>query len=458
MIYSTMNRTIKKIDQHSLGLQICKSGYKGLILDTEWTLFITNFALSEKIDLRPPDWLRNEHITKIMSIWHIHPNLYNSLELEKKELWNDFYAGQTNEIPINLSAFEQILICQLFRPELSISYVETFIMKTIGSKNMFVEKPTISSLIPPLYDNAFSPIILITSSYVDPSKEILEYCNSCKPAIEYKEISIGKGLESTVLDLVNEAAINGNWICIKNAHLLANWMQKLDIELKKINPKVGFCIWIITEKIIDFPEAFILRSKVMLYEDSDIVKPILCKLVNQWSPLIKSLKNERVIKLIIVAITLHAVIQARRTYIPTGWVKHYEFNEADLKAAIDIILLVEQNTPNKFDWDIIQGLIQHVCYGGRIIQKIDTTVFSIHLQEFLNDNIFTKRWKPLNFDLMLPQSKELSDYEKAIAEMSDSVSCEQFGLSVSFNHLKNLTSYANLLKQLRSKYLFTISP
>lgn len=33
----------------------------------------------------------------------------------------------------------------------------------------------------------------------------------------------------------------------------------------------------------------------------------------------------------------HAVVQERRTYIPQGWSKFYEFSLADLKAGCDIL-------------------------------------------------------------------------------------------------------------------------
>lgn len=33
----------------------------------------------------------------------------------------------------------------------------------------------------------------------------------------------------------------------------------------------------------------------------------------------------------------HALIQERRTYIPQGWAKFYEFNDSDLNAALNIL-------------------------------------------------------------------------------------------------------------------------
>ena len=33
----------------------------------------------------------------------------------------------------------------------------------------------------------------------------------------------------------------------------------------------------------------------------------------------------------------HAIVQERRSYIPLGWVKAYEYGDGDLKAGLDII-------------------------------------------------------------------------------------------------------------------------
>lgn len=33
----------------------------------------------------------------------------------------------------------------------------------------------------------------------------------------------------------------------------------------------------------------------------------------------------------------HALVQERRTYIPQGWAKFYEFNDSDLNAALNVL-------------------------------------------------------------------------------------------------------------------------
>ena len=62
-------------------------------------------------------------------------------------------------------------------------------------------------------------------------------------------------------------------------------------------------------------------------------------------------------QLLFVLAWFHAVLQERRTYIPQGWTKFYEFSPSDLKSAADICdsaIGLSQGTP---DWVTIHGLL-----------------------------------------------------------------------------------------------------
>jgi dynein heavy chain 2 len=67
------------------------------------------------------------------------------------------------------------------------------------------------------------------------------------------------------------------------------------------------------------------------------------------------------------------VAQERRTFIPQGWTKFYEFTFADLRSAADVIALaVKDNRPPQ--WPYLHGLLEMAIYGGRIDNDADAKV------------------------------------------------------------------------------------
>ena len=55
----------------------------------------------------------------------------------------------------------------------------------------------------------------------------------------------------------------------------------------------------------------------------------------------------------------HAIQQERRTYIPPGWTKFYEFNATDLITAMDIIDGQLVSSGGKVpSWNTVHGLLE----------------------------------------------------------------------------------------------------
>lgn len=68
------------------------------------------------------------------------------------------------------------------------------------------------------------------------------------------------------------------------------------------------------------------------------VKKNLHRTYDSWSPeLVARGNNVNRAQALFVLAWFHAVVQERRTYIPQGWSKFYEFSLADLKAGCDIL-------------------------------------------------------------------------------------------------------------------------
>lgn len=99
----------------------------------------------------------------------------------------------------------------------------------------------------------------------------------------------------------------------------------------------------------------------------------------------------------------HAVVQERLRYSPLGWAKRYEFNESDLKCALDTIdtwvdsaAMGRTNIPpEKVPWAALRTLISQCIYGGKIDNAFDQRL----METFLN-NMFTEKSFEHDFPLV----------------------------------------------------------
>lgn len=58
---------------------------------------------------------------------------------------------------------------------------------------------------------------------------------------------------------------------------------------------------------------------------------------NMWISGSEMTKSEESGKILLALVWFHAVLQERRTYIPQGWAKYYEFNDSDFTAALHML-------------------------------------------------------------------------------------------------------------------------
>ena len=78
----------------------------------------------------------------------------------------------------------------------------------------------------------------------------------------------------------------------------------------------------------------------------------------------------------------HALIQERRTYIPQGWVKYYEFSYGDLKAGEQILSSIVAETKGQSpQWQKIYGILENAIYGGRVDNEFDMRVLRTYMKQ-----------------------------------------------------------------------------
>lgn len=69
-------------------------------------------------------------------------------------------------------------------------------------------------------------------------------------------------------------------------------------------------------------------------------------------------------------------------YTPIGWSKVYEFNEADLRCALDCVdewldsmgKARKNVDPDKIPWDALRTLLAQTVFGGKIDNNFDNKI------------------------------------------------------------------------------------
>ncbi len=98
----------------------------------------------------------------------------------------------------------------------------------------------------------------------------------------------------------------------------------------------NFRLWLTSEAHDNFPPILLQLSLKLTYESPPGLRENVLRTVASWprpGPADAPLKSQ----LSFVLAWFHAVVQERRTFIPQGWTKFYEFSSADLRAATDVI-------------------------------------------------------------------------------------------------------------------------
>ena len=87
----------------------------------------------------------------------------------------------------------------------------------------------------------------------------------------------------------------------------------------------------------------------------------------------------------------HAVVQERRTYLPQGWSKAYEFSVGDLRAGamvLDAAASASAASGDALDLKLVHGLMEDAIYGGRVDNPSDLRVLRTYVTTlFSNANL-----------------------------------------------------------------------
>ena len=349
LVYEYVCRSLFKADRLMFALHLVHGMYPHLFGPNEWEAFtgqlVGQAALRRQESFREglPSWVNSERAQAVSLLRMNFPILSNTLELTNADSWRKFSKSSHCEqdfppgVLKSITPFQQLLVIQALRPDRLQTAMEQFASKTLGLKEL---SPSTLNL-KKLYSTdtlASEPILVIISPGADPSQEIQELAEGIVGGDHYHQVAMGQGQATIALQLLRDCAISGDWLCLKNLHLVTSWLPTLEKELNSLEPHQGFRLWLTTESHPKFPTILLQSSVKVTYEAPPGVKRNLQRTYDSWSQdYIAQGKSIYRAQAHFALAWFHAVVQERRCYIPQGWSKFYEFSLSDLRAAASII-------------------------------------------------------------------------------------------------------------------------
>ncbi|KAH8054009.1 dynein light chain binding protein [Aureococcus anophagefferens] len=373
--------------------------------------------------------------------------LVRRLDLENAARWSRWARSPECERDFPPEAvrectpFQRVLVTRCFRPDRLMSALSAFACEVLR----------VPSLSPPplsfatLYETeteARTPTLLITTAGADPSrgaaraegadpsKELADFAASVVGADRYTSLAMGGGTHDLAMSLLADASAAGTWLCFQNLHLVVAWLPALEKALAGVEQRCAF--------------------RVLLQQ--------ALKVTFESPPGTK--KN-----------VFHAILQERRTYIPQGWTKSYEFSVGDLRAGAFVMgadprkggsdealasrlrratAAAAGDGAAPLDLDVVHGLMEDAIYGGRVDNPYDARVLKAYLRKIFNQDVFDGRGDLMR-GLSIPRPCAYDDALAAVAALPDGDAPALFGLPDNIERSVQRTQSAHAADQLRAR-------
>ena len=397
-----IGRSLFKADRLMWGLHLVRAMYPHMFQENEWEVFTgtivgdLNFGSnddSKSGDSKSssgsrsrnfPSWASGDRAQAFNLLESTFPRLVGGLQLDDVSLWGRWarssecekvFPGKisTGRSKGKVTPFQKVLIVQALRPDRLQSAMGQFVEEVLDVPT--IAPPADSMSLKNLYEKetgAATPVLLVATTGADPSRELSELAASTIGQDRYFEVAMGGGQESEALKMLHDCSQNGDWLCLKNLHLLIAWLPTLEKEisaLKKPNP--GFRLWLTTEPHPGFPTILLQTSVKLTFESPPGLKKNLQRTYEGWNEeMIAKSGSPKRAQLLFLLAWFHALMQERRTYMPQGWVKFYEFSLGDLRAGINVVNMVTdpemmKNGKGDIDWEVSES--QLICEFFNVI-------------------------------------------------------------------------------------------
>ena len=171
-----------------------------------------------------PRWVPQEVSGRYANLVGAFPAIASAYDLEDGGKWSDWMRSPNAEAcvpsgaPHGASVFAELLLVQAMRPDRLASAMSAFVCGELGVESIAPAPLSMHRVCEEA--SASSPVLFIVTPGSDPSQELEEHAAS-RGEGRYHQLAMGQGQAEEALRLLRECARTGDWLCLKNLHLLS---------------------------------------------------------------------------------------------------------------------------------------------------------------------------------------------------------------------------------------------
>ena len=453
------SRSLFKSDLLVFGLYYVKTIFDDGTEDynQKWNFLLGNLDTSGSGG-SAPSWLPEERKVFFNTLERYFPNLSQLIADNEKWYRSDSPEEEFESLgrsSANLSELDKVLMIQVIRPDRMESALKNFICAMLNINSIVPTPMTMNKYLEVNKDNKI-PIMFLTTLGSDPSKDLEELAVKEVGRDNYIEIPLGAGDNDYIIKVIKDSSSKGQWVTLKNIHLAFSWLPTLEKEIKSLkDPNEKFRLFLTTESHPKFSPILLQSCIKYTYETPPGVKKNMERIYQQWSvDLLNNINQPNIFQALFSLAFIHAILQERRTYIPQGWSKFYEFSYSDLKVSTETMIEYLQKGDNDSSWENVKGLIKGTYYGGRIDNDFDHKVMCTYIDKIFNKEILETRGQHILDNRLLPViiSDRENDYLNIIQNIPENDNPEMFGLPLNVDRSVQRYVSTQVLLKLNSLY------
>ncbi|KAL7707900.1 dynein heavy chain cytosolic putative [Lotmaria passim] len=434
------------------GVHLSRNLFPSECTGAEWEFFVDQAIAPEekRKEVRVPTFVLPDSIDMFRTFAALFPDLAAKARFQEADVWLQWMRSATPETDYPgflkpLTHFQRLLLMKTLRGD-RLTAAMNVVSCTLLKVDSLGESSTLSSAVG--QSEAARPVLLLITAGADPSQELQTIAHEKVGRSRFHQLAMGSGQTDEAMRMVRDAAAKGEWVFLKNLHLVIPWVSQLQKELTVLKPNAAFRLFLTSEAHDEFPSILLGQSLKITFEPPPGVKQNLLRTYRDWGAAYINEKDEKQRQLLFTAAALQAIVQERRSYVPQGWTKDYEMTAADLKSSGDVVL--RQSSQGEVDWRSIRGILNDAIYGGKMETAYDTRIMTTYIEKMFSANCVAgaKPQEALFYHTRIPNG-DYAEFERVIKKLPDSDIPVLFSLPPNADRVVQLTRVRALTNALQ---------